>query len=202
MLWASWSAGQTFAQSTSHSWIYLVINSVSQAANQAVRPDDSFMHSIHRLVSDLNQPEDWNSVDTDADGLVLGGLGQAQSPPGAAGCQLTSWYFYPPLAGPEPSPIELGQATIEILYPLSVFGLQKKKKKKKGEIAKGGSGTLLVLHWVLLTIMFMSNSSIKFVCFWQTEGKVQVKQRVKICLHNQKRADFIAIIAPLFEWSP
>lgn len=140
MLWASWSAGQTFAQSTSHSWIYLVINSVSQAANQAVRPDDSFMHSIHRLVSDLNQPEDWNSVDTDADGLVLGGLGQAQSPPGAAGCQLTSWYFYPPLAGPEPSPIELGQATIEILYPLSVFGLQK-KKKKKGEIAKGGSGT-------------------------------------------------------------
>lgn len=52
MLWASWSPSQTFAQSMSHSYIFSVINSVSPAASQAVRFIDSFMHSVHQLVSD------------------------------------------------------------------------------------------------------------------------------------------------------
>lgn len=90
-----------------HLFNHWVINSVSRAVTQAVRFIDSFMHSVCWLVSRLN------SADTDTDVWMLGGLGPAHGPPGAACCQLTAWCFYQ-------SPVRPGRATFE--RPYSFFG--------------------------------------------------------------------------------
>lgn len=75
--------------------IHESIQSLNPAASQAV----GFIHAFSPLVSQRpNQPADWNCVDADTDVSARVGLSQAHSPPGAAGCQLTSWCFYPALA--------------------------------------------------------------------------------------------------------
>lgn len=86
---SSWSPGQASVQSQSHSFIYSLNKKRSDRQPVTVRP------LVRRRT---NQPADWNRVDTYTDIWVPVGLSQAHSPPGAAGCQLTSWCFYPILA--------------------------------------------------------------------------------------------------------
>ena len=111
-----WPVGR----SAKHLFNHWVINSVSQAVTQAVRFIDSFVHSVRWVVSKLK------SANTDTDVWMLGGLGPAHGPPGAACCQLTAWCFYPSLAVTGLTRTSHIWTTLLIIFLGGGGGLQKK----------------------------------------------------------------------------
>lgn len=92
---------QTFAQSMTHSWIHSVIKSGSQSSSQI----HWFIHAFSPSVSQRpNQPANWNSVDTEADGWTQPGSRPTWS------CWLPAdLLMFLSSPGPEPSLIQPGQ---------------------------------------------------------------------------------------------
>lgn len=176
------------------SFINLFSHWLSRPCSHSRSQVHRFIHAFGPLVSQrLHRPADWNSADADTDVSVLVRLGQARSPPGAAGCQLTSWCFYPPLA-----PIQPGRATTAIHYHLSpsFFGLHVKVERRLRTVARVHfTKTVCAPHvrflclgfmspyWVLLAEAFIvlisrdPSSPLRFVCFRQRKINTETEHR-------------------------